>query len=74
MPPEGIAQIKEQGMLGYLTGYGGQSSGDMYCLMCYEDQYVWSAPLGVTAKIFIYTDHKDDCPKRYSVILQPEHI
>ncbi len=61
--PESIAAIEKDGLLGMIAGPGGQSSGDMHCIMCYEDQYVWAAPLGKDGKVFINVDHADHCSK-----------
>jgi hypothetical protein len=60
---ESIEGLKKQGLLGLIAGPGGQSSGDMYCIMCYDDQYVWAAPKGSEGKIYINIDHADECSK-----------
>jgi hypothetical protein len=53
--------VVKQGILPPIAGPGGQSSGDMHCLMSYYDQYVWAMPAGGAGKVFINVDHADEC-------------
>lgn len=61
---QNIEPIIKQGLLGDIAGPGSESSGDMYCIMCYSNEYVWAAPKGTEGKIYINVDgYADDCPK-----------
>jgi hypothetical protein len=53
--------VVKQGILPPIAGPGGQSSGDMHCLMSYYDQYVWARPAAGGGKVFINVDHADEC-------------
>ncbi|HEX4850711.1 MAG TPA: hypothetical protein VFV08_07900 [Puia sp.] len=61
---EGMKQLEEEGIQGTIAGSNSQSSGDMYCIMCYDDEYDWSSP-DPDHKTFIHIAHNDQCDKTH---------